>query len=70
MITSLPAVQDDYALGFRHCGGSRGAHWLKRWANRRYRRALNLATRAMRRDPDRFDNESFETKSLSSWDIS
>lgn len=42
---------------------------MKRAAHRRRRRQLRRISQAMALDPARFDGETFETKSLSSWDI-
>lgn len=41
----------------------------KRWANRRYRRYLNVATRSFISDPDKFDDETFEAPIMTAWDI-
>lgn len=70
MITSLPAVQFSIKRAYRHIY-KKAAHarWQKSMANRRHRRALARATRAMRLDPERFWSECFNAPSLSGWDI-
>ena len=68
MITSLPAVQHSCKAGWRLVSAS-STKWFKASANRRHRRALNQATRRIRRDPDGFYNESFDAPSLSAWSI-
>jgi hypothetical protein len=37
---------------------------------RRYRRILELATRRIERDVDLFDNEPFDVKLYTGWDVS
>jgi hypothetical protein len=37
---------------------------------RRYRRILERTTRNIERDPDRFDNEPFNVKLYTGWDVS
>jgi hypothetical protein len=70
MITSLPAVQFSCRWARRVVSNGRSARRSdKREANRCHRRALNRATRAMRVDPDRFYDETFNAPSLSDWDI-
>jgi len=70
MITSLPSVQFSIKRAYRHIyKDAASARWQKTHANRRHRRALNLTTRAMRVDPERFYDESFNAPSLSGWDI-
>ena len=44
-------------------------HSDKHRANRRYRRALDAATKRMELDPSRFDNEPFNVKCYTSWDL-
>jgi hypothetical protein len=70
MITTLPAVQRSCKKArtiIRYQASTKRAD--KRIANRRYRRVLNAITRALFRCPEDFDNETFDTPSLSPWDI-
>ncbi len=70
MIAILPAVQFSIKRAYRLVHkDAKTAHWEKRNANRRHRRALNRITTAFLRDPERFYSEDFGAPSLSSWDI-
>ena len=68
MIATLPAVQFSCKRARRIVCTPPGSI-EKRIANRRHRRALNLATRRMTQDPERFDSETFHAPSLSIWDL-
>jgi hypothetical protein len=70
MITKLPAVQHSCKYARRIvCYSPKTKREDKRYANRQYRRVLNLITRGFIRDPDSFYDEVFDTPSLSAWDI-
>ena len=70
MIATLPAVQANCSRVRRYaCIGEDTIRYEKRNANRRHRRALNLATRQMCHDPERWWDEGFNAPSLSSWDL-
>lgn len=66
MITTLPSVTRD----IKYCYiGRYVKRQEKRIANRRYRRALNRATRAIFLNPERWYDEPFTAPYLSSWDL-
>jgi hypothetical protein len=70
MITTLPAVQHSCKNARRFIRyQARTKRADKRIANRQYRRVLNAITRTFMRYPEDFDNETFDTPSLSPWDI-
>lgn len=70
MIATLPAVQKNCQRCDRYaCFSHKVEAQLKRQANRRHRRALNRAVRAMVNDPERWWNEGFNAYSLSDWEL-
>lgn len=69
MIDSLPTVQRARrARRIVNCAG-KPIRVLKRMTHRARRRSLRLKAKAIVADPDLFDRETFNARSLSSTDI-
>jgi hypothetical protein len=68
MRTSLPSVQFNCKHARALISRTR-RDTMKRLANRRHRRGLEQIRHRLERDPEAFDGETFDVKSLSGWDI-
>lgn len=69
MIVSFPSVQFSVKLARRQVYVSTPGSWFKVCANRRHRHVLNRITRGFIRDPEAFEDESFDAPSLGGYDI-
>lgn len=70
MIPTHPSVQFSIKAAYRWIyKAAWRARWAKARANRRHRHTLNRITRGFVRDPEAFEDESFEAPSLSGYDI-
>jgi hypothetical protein len=70
MVPSFPSVQFSIKRAYRYIfKEAKRARWTKARANRRHRHVLNCITRGFVRDPEAFEDESFEAPSLGGYDI-
>jgi hypothetical protein len=68
MIPTLPSVQHN-CKDIHITGKGSAKRKGKRIANKRHRKALNMATQRLQADPDSFDDEGFNAPSYSDYDI-